>query len=120
MEGSNRKNLQVRRNKAFGMSNEIMSILREVPLGRFRIDAGLKLRNAMMINGILTNSEVWYGLEDKDLIELEQADEYLLRHILGAHSKTPKECLYLETGTILIRYVVKSRRMMYLHHILSR
>ena len=97
-----------------------MSILKEVPLGKFSIKAGLILRNAMLVNGILTNSEAWYGVNDKDLEKLEQVDEYLLRKLLNAHSKTAKETLYLETGTKPLRFIIKQRRLMYLHHILTR
>ena len=47
-------------------------------------------------------------------------DEYFLRRLLKAHSKTPKESLYLETGCVPIKYLIKQRRLMYLKHILSR
>ena len=40
--------------------------------------------------------------------------------MLNSHSKTPKESLYLETGTIPIRYIIKQRRLSYLHHLLTR
>ena len=35
----------------------------------------------------------WWGVK-KFCNELEEVDEYLLRQILNAHSKTPKEMLY--------------------------
>ena len=47
-------------------------------------------------------------------------DESLLRGILNAHSKIPVEALYLETGSVPIRYIISSRRLMYLHSILQR
>ena len=43
-----------------------------------------------------------------------------MRKILGAHSKTAKEFLYLETGAIPLRFIIMSRRMSYLHHIVTR
>ena len=61
----------------------------------------------------------WWGVK-KFCNELEEVDEYLLRQILNAHSKTPKEMLHLETGTIPVEYIIKSRRLSYLHHILTR
>ena len=63
---------------------------------------------------------VWYDLKSSQYEVLEQVDEYLLRKILNAHSKTPKEMLYLETGAIPIRFVIQNRRLSYLHHILTR
>ena len=44
----------------------------------------------------------------------------MLRKILNAHAKTPKESLYLETGSIPIRYIIIQRRMNYLHHLINR
>ena len=81
--------------------------------------AGLRLRQAMFVNGILYNSEAWQGIKDKDLFVFEKADEALLRRILGAHPKIPIEALYLETKSIPIRYIIASRRIMYLHAISS-
>ena len=74
----------------------------------------------MLLNGILFNSEVWYNIRDEDIEKLKQVDEYLLRSVIGAPAKTPKETLYLESGCIPIEYIIKSRRLMYLHHILRR
>ena len=52
--------------------------------------------------------------------ELEEVDHYLLRKIMNGHSKTAKETLHLETGTIPIRFIIKQRRLAYLHHLLTR
>ena len=119
-DGTNKKNIEARKCKGFGIISDILSILNDIPLGRNRIDAGLKMRNAMFLNGILTNCEVWYGLQKAEVEQLEEVDEFLLRKILGAHSKTAKEMLYLETGTTPLRFLIQSRRLSYLHHILTR
>ena len=57
--GSNNKNFEARQARGFGVASEIISILKEVPLGRYRIESGVKLRQALFINSVLTNSEVW-------------------------------------------------------------
>ena len=52
--------------------------------------------------------------------DLEHVDEKFLRNIFGdVHVKTPLEVLYLETGCVPIRYLPKSRRLNFLHYILS-
>ena len=73
----------------------------------------------MLINGILTNSEVLYGITKNEISDLEKVDEYLIRQILQAHSKTPIEMLYLETGVVPIKYIIINRRLSYLKHILN-
>ena len=81
---------------------------------------GLKLRQAMFINGILFNSEVWHGVTDDHVRALEKVDEHLLRSLLQCHAKTPLEFLFLETGSVPIRHLISSRRMIYLQTILRR
>ena len=46
-------------------------------------------------------------------------DEILLRKIFSAHSKTPLETLYLESGNLPIRFILMSRRLNFLHYILN-
>ena len=107
-------NIERRKAKGYGIINEILAIVNEIPLPHWRVKAGLHLRQAMLVNGILYNSEAWHNICDKDIIPLEKVDEALLRGLLSAHSKTPLEALYLESGCIPIRFIIKSRRLMYL------
>ena len=76
--GGNTEHVKERCNKAWAIVAEILSILREVPLGKYKIEAGLQLRNSMFLNGILTNFEVRYGLKLTEISELEKIDENLL------------------------------------------
>ena len=119
-DGKNDQNIAARKARAFAIAGDILAILEEVPLGPYRIDAGLCMRNAMFLNAILTNSETWYGITSSHVLELQEVDEYLLRKILKAHSKTQKEMLHLETATVPIKYIIKSQRLSYLHNILNR
>ena len=106
--------------KGWGILSEIKAILSEVPLGKYKSEIGLLLRQAMLVNGVLYNSEAWHSVSPNDLMPLEKIDENLLRFILGAHAKAPLETLYLESGAIPIRYIVASRRICYLQTILKR
>ena len=112
--------LASRISKGYGAVTYILSILKELPLGHWRVEAGLRLREALFINGTLFNSEAWQGIQDKDIEGLEKVDETLLKGILGAHTNIPKEALFLETGTIPLRFIIKSRRLSYLKTILDR
>ena len=84
------------------------------------MEIGLKLRQAMLLNGILYNSEAWHNISESEIKMLEQVDEYLLRTLVKGHSKTPLEFLYLEAGATPIRFIITSRRLMYHHTILKR
>ena len=116
----NKPNIISRRDKGYGKVSDILSILAEVPLGKYRTQMALKLRQAMLINGMLQNSEAWSNLTLQDIEILEEVDEFLLRSIFKAHSKTPKEFLHLETGTKPIRFIIASRRLNYFHNIIKR
>ena len=112
--------IQSRVSKGYGAITSILAIINEIPLGHWRVEAGLKLREAMFLNGILFNSEAWQGITDDEVEMLEKVDEALLRGILNGHSKLPLEALFLETGSIRIRDILKSRRLCYLKTILQR
>ena len=116
--GSCRPNIEKRRGRGYGITTNILAIVDEVPLAHWKVQAGLSLRQAMLLNGILFNSEAWHGVDKKDIVLLEKVDEALIMGILEAHHKTPLEALFLETKSITIRFIVASRRIMYLHTIL--
>ena len=116
----NKETIDDRKSKGYGIVSEIMAILSEIPLGKYRVDIGLKLRQAMLVNGILFNSEGWHSVTEEDIRTMEKVDEALLRSILQTHPKTPLEFLYLESGSISIRHILSSRRINFLRTILER
>ena len=118
--GKSKTNTKERVIKANAIAAEIKAILSEIPLGKYRIQVGIQLREAMFLNGVLFNSEVWPKLTATEISTLENVDHQLLRSILKAHAKTPTEFLFLETGCVPLKYVMANRRLMYLKHILSR
>ena len=105
--------IEDRKSKGFGIVNKILAILDESPLGRFKMEIGLKLRQAMFLNGILYNSEAWHALTEKDTKMLEVVDEHLLKSLIKGHEKTPIEFLYLEASATPIRFIIASRRLIY-------
>ena len=106
--------------KGWGILSEIKAIIIEVPLGKYKVEIGLQLRQAVLVNGILYNSEAWHSVSLKDIESLEKIDEALLRFLLNSHAKAPLETLYLESGAIPIRFIVASRRLNFLQTILKR
>ena len=118
--GKIKDTIEDRKNKGFGIVSEIIAILNDIPLGKHKMEIGLLLRQAMLINTILFNCEAWHGIKENDVKVLESIDEHLLRSLVGAHSKTPLEFLYLESGATPIRFIISNRRMMYQQIILKR
>ena len=118
--GKVKQTIEHRVAKGNGIVAEILAIVEEIPLGVYRLEMGLKLRQAMFINGVLFNSEAWHNVTNDDIKPLEKLDESLLRSLLQNHPKSPIEYLYLETGSVKIRHILASRRIMYLKTILGR
>jgi hypothetical protein len=93
---------------------KILAIVNDIPLGQHKLEIGLKLRQAMLLNGSLFNSEAGTTLLKQRFVE------HLLRSLVGGHAKTPLEFLYLEAGAITIRFILSCRRMIDLQSILKR
>ena len=51
------------------------------------------LRDASLLNGILTNIEVWNHLQNIHVEILESVDLMLIQNIMNAHCMTAKEAL---------------------------
>ena len=58
----NSKNIKDRISKGLGIFTKIMNILERVTLGEDFPPTAILLRESIFLNGILTNSEIWYGL----------------------------------------------------------
>ena len=74
----------------------------------------------MLVNGVLTNAEIWYGLTEREVSRLEEIDRLFLRKLFQVPVSCPIEALYLETGCIPIRVIISLRRVKYLRHLLER
>ena len=118
--GNSKETIRERRSRGNAIVSEMRAILRDIPLGSFRTQIGLVLRQAWFLNGCFFNSEVWSGYSHNDLSDLIVIDHQILRLITNCQSKVPVEMLYLETAQLPIEGVISVRRLLYLHEILSR
>ena len=119
-DGKNTKNLKQKISKGLGIISQIMNILENVTLGEHFFTTAVLLRESMFLNGILTNVEVLYGLKKSEIEQFEELDKNLLRQILSTPISTPSESLFLELGCLDIETVIKSRRINYLHYLVTR
>ena len=102
-----------------GLITEIMDMLSRVSFGSNYFEIAVTLRESRLLNGILTNADVWYALKKSEIEELEEVDKILLRRILGAPDSTCIESLYLELGIVPIKVILMARRVMYLHYLVT-
>ena len=116
-DGKNSSNVKNRVRKGFGIVAEITTILKSISFGHKYFEIANVLREARLINGILTNVEVWYSLGNKEIAELENIDKIYLRKVMAAPQSVSTESLYLELGLVPISAIIKQRRVMFLHYL---
>ena len=88
--------------RGYGIVSQIFALLGDLPVGNLRVQIGLTLMHAWLINGILFNSEAWHSITAEQLNQLVDIDKYLLRGLVGAHSKVPLEHIYLDLAVLPI------------------
>ena len=118
--GKNDLNIKERVGKGLGNVKQITQMISDLCLGPYHYEASAVLRSSLLLSSLISNSESWVGLTKKQISDLESVDEELLRNIFSAHSKTPLELLYLETGSIPIRFILMSRRLNFLWYLLNQ
>ena len=91
-----------------------------MPGGIFHFEISVIFRNAYIISSMLSNSEVWYGVTRAEIRLLEQVDEQFVRELFECSSKVATELLYLDLGLTPISYIIKTRKLMFLHHVLKQ
>ena len=74
----------------------------------------------MLINGTLTNAEIWYNLSKSEVEEFEALDRLFFRRLMEVPATTPCEAYYLEFGVLPIGALLKARRINYLQCIVKQ
>ena len=85
-----------------------------------KLEAGLLMREAILISRLLYSAETWSGVSERQISRLKVVDNALLVRLTGGHSKCASEFNYLETGTLKLRHHLTYLRLLYHHHILTR
>jgi hypothetical protein len=96
-----------------------MNLLSTVSFGTSYFEIAVSLREAHLINGMLSSAEVLYGTKKKETEQLEEIFKILIRKILGAPMSSCVESLYLELGIISIQILLKARRINYFHYLVN-
>ena len=73
-DGKNNKNIDNRISKGIDNINNIFNLLENVVFGNHYFEIALLLRESMLVNGIMTNAEVWYNLNKSEIEKFESLD----------------------------------------------
>ena len=118
-DGKNTKNVAQRTQKGTGIICQIMKVIRTVNFGYHTVEIAILMRESILLNGILTNIEVWHNITNSEIQELEKIDRHFLQKVLCVPKSVPIAALYLETGLLPISVIIKVRRLNYFHTILT-
>ena len=117
--GSIKESVEDRRSKGWGKVTEISGILAVMPNIR-KIEIGLKMREAKLLNGMLFSTEAWTSISGAELTRIEQVDMALLSSLVDGHAKCSKAFILMEFGVLKIGHRITIRRLMFHHHIVTR
>lgn len=119
MTKTNNSNIKNRTDKAHGNINKILTSLKERPYGKHHFKAAILIRKGMLVGLMLSNSESWINITKKNIEDLEKPDTSLQRNILSVHGNPSKCFMQLELGIIPVMFVIKQKRLNFLHYILT-
>ena len=77
------------------------------------------MRFAMLLWGMLSNSESQINVTEADFTNVQKPDTFLQNELLYASGSRSKAFMCLELGFIPVKYVVMYKRMTFLHYIIS-
>ena len=89
-------------------------------LGPYMYQKAVVLRDSMLLGTLLSCSEAWYNITEKELVQLEQVDKSLWCNLWEVARTVPYDLLCLEFGVEPIRYIIMRRRLIYLQHIMKQ
>ena len=119
-DGKNTKNISERISKGLGIISQIFNLLDRISFGPFLIETAVLLRNSMLVNGTLTNAEIWCNFSKSEIREFEKLDKLFFSKLLEVPGSTPNEAFFLELGVLPVEAIIKARRINYLHSVLQR
>ena len=96
-----------------------MHILETIYFGDHYFQTVVLLRNAFLVSVLTNNSEIWFNISIRDMQSIESVDYQLISRALSTHSKTSTCLMMLEMGLAPIRFIIKMKRLNYLHHLLN-
>ena len=118
-KGKMNSNIEQRVEKGHVKIKQIMGYLDDICFGKYHFVVAKMLRESLFLSCVLLNSEAWYSIDKKSIEELEKVDNILLKKMFEIPSSTPAAFLHLELGTLPIRFVIMTRRLLFLQYILQ-
>ena len=118
-DGSNKETMKERTAKGQGAVRDILQILEGCFFGDHYIEALKIMRNSKLTSVLTYNVEVIHNISKKEIEMLDRVDLQLLRQSMMLSKKSTRSLILLELGLIPVEYIVKQKRINFLHHLLT-
>ena len=102
-DARNTKNIQDRVKKGISIVGQIMKIIHKTSFGTSTVEIAPLSRESILINGILTNAEIWHNLTQAETEDLDKIDRLPI--------STPNPSFHLEFGVFPLSVLIKARRL---------
>ena len=119
-KGDNMANIREVKGKALGVIRKILNKLQSLNLQQYYFECSLIFMNVMLRGTILYGADMYYGLKETELRQLERIEESFMRKIFNTTKGCPIINLYLEFGQIPARFEVMKMRLLFLKYILEQ
>ena len=96
-----------------------LSMVQDLTFGCRTIETTLLLYNSLFLATVLFNSQSWSCLNKKDLEKLKVCQMSYLKRTLKAPRSAANAIVLLELGLLPIEFEIYSRKLMFLHHIVT-
>ena len=117
-DGTIMTNIQMKQNRSIGIKKQIEFMIKG--LGKFTLEGGMVFLNSLLRSSILFASEAMYAIKEKEFRAIERVEEYLLRIFFKTNRGSPIFQLYLESGQIPARFVIKRMKIMFNRYIITQ
>ncbi len=117
--GTNIDMINERVKNGIGAIASTLSICNEVTMGISFVEAALTMHEAVVIATLISDSQAWTNLAQKDIKRLQAVQLRHLKRIVRAPSSTCNAFLFLEMGVLPVVYFIHIRQLSFLHHIIN-
>ena len=117
-KGNNTDLTEDKSKKAKAAMVNCLAMCNEVTMGMFFVKSSMILYQSVFLFILSFNCQIWRNMTKTDLKQLETTQLQYLKRVMRAPLSTPNSFVFLELGTLPISYVIHSRQLSFLHHIL--
>ena len=117
--GKNKENIEARQKKTQATTVSINSFGATEVLRKIETKVLLELHDKITLPGLLTNAESWSLLKG-ETEKLEMIELQALKHLFDLPIHMPTPAIIFSFGTIITRYQIEKKRLIYLHKLLKR